>query len=414
MPQVLESCVAQVMGKGHDEKSAWSICRRAMGMTEKNGGDLMEYAMDICDKEKTMKKEYGDLQSINGVEIFAAGEWNGDKYTEEDLDMLVQAFNETKTITKPYLKLGHGNAQKLLADDELPAAGFVNSIYRNGKKILADFINIPQKIYELIQKKAYSKVSSEIFVDFKSNGKTYPFALKAVSLLGGATPAVHTLNDILSLYSVGEMPTIELSAQTIKAYEFKASDMSGVNKEEKENQMTLEEAMRQVAKLESEVKSFQEENQALEKDLKLADENLKATQAQAKEFKEKSDGLQAEIQKIKKESFDKEIDAEVKAFQVEGKIVPAQAPILIALLKNVRMNEETKEFSVGEKKYADVKSLVKAFIDAHVDINAEGDGKSGHAGTASDEDGFVEKVNKYAKEKGISVKQATLELSKSN
>lgn len=400
MPQELDSCVMEVMKKGKDKGSAMAICRTAMGMKDKQGGELMKYAMDLCEDGKM----YGDIQ---GVEIFEAGEWNGDSYSESDLDNLVNAFNETKEITKPYLKLGHGSKQKLLAEDELPAAGYINRIYREGKKILADFVSIPQKIYELIKNRAYSKVSSEIFVNFKSNGKTYPYALKAVALLGGATPAVHSLKEILNLYSLEHTDAKTFEVDTTKAYEFN----SEVNPTE-DNNMTIEELQRQNIKLEGEVKSFKEENSALEKDLKTAEDALKASESKVKEFKDKADVLEKEIAKQKRDSFEKEIDNEIKELTEDGKIVPAQTPFLTALLKNATINGETKEFTIGEKKFSDVKALVRGFIDAHVDIDTEGKSRS-VIGEGKDEDAFVAKVNKYAKENGVTVKQATLILSES-
>ncbi len=410
MPKELESCMMKVMEKGHDEKSAYAICKSSMDMKEKEGMDaVIKYACDMADE----KKKFAQLNSISGVEIFASGEWNGDNYSEADLDRLVYGFNETKNVTKPYLKLGHGQKQSLLSKDELPAAGFVDKIYRSGKKILADFVNIPSKIYELIKNKAYNKVSSEIFVNFKSNGKTYPFALKAVALLGGETPAVHSLNDILALYSheIGEKTGDDLVAEVVKAYEF---DYSSVNTMSKEDAMTIEEMTRQNAKLEAEVKSFQEEAAALEKDLKLSEDNLKVTQAQAKEYKDKLEVSQKEIQTIKKEAMDKEIETEVKAFCKEGKIVPAQEPFLIALLKNVRMNEDTKVFSINEKEYKDVKSLVRAFIDAQVKQFNEEEEHTSERGKVSYSDADLDlKIRKYAEEKKVSYKEAYLALSPS-
>ncbi len=361
--------------------------------------------------------------SINGVEIFSSGEWNGDKYSDSDLDSLVQAFNETKEITKPYLKLGHGDKQQLLAKDELPAAGFIQKIYRQGKKVLADFVNIPEKIYQLIHKRAYNRVSSEIFVNFKSNGKTYPYALKAVALLGGETPAVHTLNDIMALGYMetnktttftnsggdGNTFTVDSGGETLSEVKFdsiKAFEME-VNKGQEDNQMTLEELTRQNAKLEAEIKSFQDEAASLEKDLQESEGKLKAIEAQAKEYKEKAETLEKKVVAIEKETLDKEIEAEVKGYKDTGKIVPAQAPFLIALLKNVKMNEETKSFSVENKEYADVKSLVKAFIDAHVDIKTDEEKSVRGSVSYSDKD-LADKAKKYAEEHKVSYKEALI------
>lgn len=176
--------------------------------------------------------------NIDGVEIFAAGTWNGDSYTTEDLDQIVSAFKETKDKLKPYLKLGHSDKQALLAEDELPAAGWISNIKRVGEKLLADFIGIPKKIYELIKNGGYKRISSELFINAKVAGKAYDKVLKAVALLGGATPAVHNLNDLLALYEMsggfgdyrigkwdanlfdGTLKVFEIDTEIIKVEEF--------------------------------------------------------------------------------------------------------------------------------------------------------------------------------------------------
>lgn len=409
MPADLEACILKVMDKGHDKSSAYAICNKAMGYKEKEGTEeVIKYALDLADEKKKM---FSDLKAINGVEIFASGEWNEDKYSENDLDQIVTAFEETKAISKPYLKLGHGAKQSLLAHDELPAAGYVERIYRRGKKILADFVDIPSKIFDLIEKRAYTGVSSEIFVNFKSNGKVYPYALKAVALLGAATKAVHSLNDILARYSENHQESVE--AEMIKAYEFEVSENSEINTTSKEDtdMATLEEVMRQNANLEAKMKSLESENAELEKDFSIREENIKKLELQVKEYKDKFEASEAKILAIEKETREKEIESEVKEYSKSGKIVPAQEPFLIELLKNVQMNTETKSFTIRDKKYSDVKSLVKGFMDAQVkEFNEDGQTEMGDLST---EDAFHAKVKKYAEENKVSYKEAFLKLSPS-
>ena len=55
-----------------------------------------------------------NLKTIEGVEIFSAGIWNGDEYTEQCLDDIVHAFNKTSTRIRPALKLGHTKDQTLI------------------------------------------------------------------------------------------------------------------------------------------------------------------------------------------------------------------------------------------------------------------------------------------------------------
>src|SRR3990167_7323974 len=59
--------------------------------------------------------------SVDGVEVFAAGTWNGDEYSQEHLDGIVAAFADgLKEGIKPYLKLGHDKGQALLQKDGYP------------------------------------------------------------------------------------------------------------------------------------------------------------------------------------------------------------------------------------------------------------------------------------------------------
>lgn len=361
-------------------------------------------------------KEFSDLKNIAGVEIFAAGEWNGDKYSEEDLDKIVNSFQDTKTILKPYLKLGHSKKQELLNKDELPAAGFIDKVYRSGKKLLADFVNIPSKIFELIKNKAYNRVSSEIFVNFKSEGKTYPYALKAVALLGGETPAVHTLNDILALYSksIGEKSEVEPEAENLKAYEMELDPSTQVNPSEEEiNMATIEELNRQNIKFEAEVKSLEAENAELTKELEQSEKKFKEIEAEVKEYKEKHEILVKSLKQIEKEKRNQEIDSLVSTYVEKGTIVPAQKPFLVELLKGAMMNEETKVFSISGKEYSTIKDLVKAFIEAYTDEINVGDGKTHPGSSNQGDDAFVDKVKKYAETNKVSFKEALLELSDS-
>lgn len=156
------------------------------------------------------------MAELKGVEIFGEGTWNGNDITGDMLTNIVAAFNATKDFVKPVLKLGHNNSQELLQKDGLPAAGWVSNVYIRGKKLLADFIDIPDKIYELIKRKAYRKVSVEIFSGYSFDGKIYPNLLGAVALLGADLPAVMTLSDILDRYKLeAKNFTNDLNSNTI-------------------------------------------------------------------------------------------------------------------------------------------------------------------------------------------------------
>lgn len=144
-------------------------------------------------------------QSIKGVEIFGVGKWKDSEFTKEHLDEMVKAFDVFGFI--PPLKLGHDENQKLLQRDGMPAAGWVERIYRVGTKLIADFKDIPDVIATAIKRGAYRQISSEIYFNFPApTGKgTFSRVLRAVALLGADNPAVPTLRPIdpLALFNDG-------------------------------------------------------------------------------------------------------------------------------------------------------------------------------------------------------------------
>ena len=152
-------------------------------------------------------------QSIKAVDIFSVGKWNGTTITEKDLDDIVDAFESTKEHAKPMLKLGHNDDQKMLADDGLPAAGWIENLRIEGDKLVCDFIDLPEKVYKLIVDGSYRYVSSEIFWNIEINGKEYRRMLSGCALLGTEMPAVMGLNDFANLY--------KLDARFIRTYTLK-------------------------------------------------------------------------------------------------------------------------------------------------------------------------------------------------
>lgn len=241
---------------------------------------------------------------IKRVEIFSAGEWNGDEYTTDDLDCMATNFMELRSGIQPYLKLGHDENQELIQSDGLPALGWVSNLYRLGDKLYADFSQIPKSIYELIVAGAYKKVSSEIFWNLKIGEKVYNKVLAAVALLGADTPAVMNLKDILGMY--------KKEAKELKIYN--AINLEIKSSNEKEFIMGKTEAE---IKLEVELKAKNEEIAAekakytasidSEAKLKTEIEQLKQykVDAEAREAKLKEDEAKAQVEaeKAKLEKF---------------------------------------------------------------------------------------------------------------
>lgn len=216
-------------------------------------------------KVKKEKKE--NLFSIEAVPILKVGKWTdmygtNVEFTIDDLDEIARNTNALlKTdLVEPPLKLGHSENQKLAQEDGYPAIGYVSKVYRLGDTLFADFVNIPEKVYNLIKNRAYSKVSAEVYTNFKhpetneNIGKT----LRAVALLGADLPAIKGLGDIEKIYN-------------------KENEYQVLNFSEKElggnmNKWTLEDVKRMVPCCVEAIKKFMEDDKITELDTnKLAE-----------------------------------------------------------------------------------------------------------------------------------------------
>lgn len=203
MPWTVQDVDKHKKGLTDKQKELWvRVANSVLERCQKEGGQDCEasairQANSVVEKNMSYDdwvKEYKIQQTFNlhGVEIFAAGTWNGDTYTEKDLDEMVTAFKEVGF--EPPLKLGHQEK------DGQPAFGWIDRIYRQGKKLLADFKELPQKVYEALKRGNYKRVSAEIYWNYRKGEKVFPRVLKAVALLGGDIPAVTDLEAIGNLY----------------------------------------------------------------------------------------------------------------------------------------------------------------------------------------------------------------------
>lgn len=137
---------------------------------------------------------------LKNAEILAVGTWEGSQtvtFDESTLDSMVLAFAKLNQTGRVPLKLGHNDEQAIT--DGQPALGWVQRVWREGKKLLADFTDLPTAVYEAIRKGLYKFVSSEVLLDSKVGGESFPAVLDAVALLGADIPAVSNLKDLQSL-----------------------------------------------------------------------------------------------------------------------------------------------------------------------------------------------------------------------
>lgn len=315
--------------------------------------------------------EEKQVYNLDDVEIFETGKWNGDNYSTQDLDDMVQAFTDTKGALKPHLKLGHSHNQELLQKDGFPSAGWITELKRNGNKLLAKIENIPDKIHGLLKNKAYGRVSSEIFWNLKLNGKKHRRALKAVALLGADTPEVHSLDDFINLYT-------ENFEGDLKIYNNKEDNMADENKlQELEGQ--LKEYDKKFSDIEEKYSSVLKEN-----------EELKSYAAKAEYDKKES-----------------EIKSYLAGQVKEGKITPAQVDYFTALAlddKEIKTYTNDESVKVEGTGFDMVKGIIEN-SSKQVDFTESSEHKKTEKKVSQDDE-LYNKVTEYSKEHKISYNEA--------
>jgi hypothetical protein len=247
------------------------------------------------------KKETFEFEA----EIFSVGTWNGDKYTDTDLQDMVDNFTKLADEVKPPIKLGHDPSIK---GDGQPALGWVVGLRKSGDKLIAKFGDVPEVVMKVIKAKRFKRVSSEIYWNLKKAGKTFKRVLAGVALLGADIPAVTNLADLEVFMS--QSPIDWDSADALKTYSFEQGEHTATKFEREDSAMD-----------EATIKKHAEEKAELEAKLKKAED-------------EKADAVKKLSERDAEEAKRVEADAraDFKAFcetaVKDGKLPPAAAAVL--------------------------------------------------------------------------------------
>lgn len=137
--------------------------------------------------------------TITGAEIFGVGEHNGAKYDEAMIDGVVDSFNALGQSGRVPCKVGHSGKDPRNEGDGKLSDGWVKSIRRAGDKLLADIVDIPDDVYQLIKAGRLKFCSVELLKNVKAANTVIPWVLDAVALLGATRPAVGNLRDLQAL-----------------------------------------------------------------------------------------------------------------------------------------------------------------------------------------------------------------------
>jgi hypothetical protein len=376
------------------------------------------------------KQKFAELE----MPIFATGKWNGKVFTEKDLDEILDSYKKTGAGMKPYIKLGHNDEQKLAKDsgywsDGKPALGWIYDLKKSGQQLIAKVKDVPRVLAELVDKKAWPRVSCELWKNYEYDGVKYPWILSAVSLLGATTPAVKTLDDVLAFFSDTDSANADqLVVEFTEDFKQKEEMM-----DEKEMQAKIDE---QVKLKEVEIRTSVEADLSKKFDEQKAE--LAAQQAKLSEITElfgEATDLKEAIRKFNEDkvalsaqaekaaaliaSHAKEkVDAYVEAKFAENKIYPYQKEVLKSILmesKAVSTKMELKDAELyGYKEEMTLEEAIMHFVDSIPEqgiLKQFGSTKTGSNFGSKDEEAEA-LVQKYQEEHKCKYGQAQIAVSK--
>jgi len=245
------------------------------------------------------------------VEAFAAGTWNGDKYTVEDLQAMVANFQALGETVKPPVKLGHNEKQlKDIMQDGQPALGWVKSLRCVKDKLIATLTQVPDLVYQAIRSGRYKRVSSEIYWNYKQGGKVFDKVFAGLALLGADIPAVSTLADLEAYLSQSMQ---NASFEKVAIYSFETDEGGDHIKPEKGEY-----------KMSEDIKIYQDKIAALEQQIA----ELTPEAAASKTYKAELDTLKKNLSDSRKATQENDLKAFCEGLVTAGKLTPACRDIL--------------------------------------------------------------------------------------
>lgn len=141
------------------------------------------------------KAELG-LVKLPNQELMEIGVYKGGKenITLDTFRELITNFK--KGLIKVPVKLGHDDNQEFANMSGLPACGWIENLYLSGRKLVADLVDVPQRVGRMIERNAYRQKSVEIVHDYHYNNQSIGTVLTGLALLGAEIPEIKTLNDL--------------------------------------------------------------------------------------------------------------------------------------------------------------------------------------------------------------------------
>lgn len=344
------------------------------------------------------------MKTLNAVEIFATGTWNGNKFVADDLKEIAEKTNEliSKSTHRPPIKLGHSKKQILAQEDGQPALGWMENFKVVGTKLVADLKSIPDVLINSIKGELFKQLSVEL-----THHRNFGWFASGIAFLGSDLPAVKTLQD-LQIY-LSEKQEQNSTDNINSDFVLSFSEPVIINQEEnmendkiKELELSLKEKELQFKKREDDLAAKLAESKKKEVELSL--------KFSAVAFAEKKSAVVAEYNELVKEGIltpalfddiEKEIDAQktdnfsensvfIFSHDLVAKIIENQEKkIELSETETVEQPEVEAEISIDEK----VNTLINAKMESK-QIDYFGAMKE----VFSDQPGLKELYTKFAEE----------------
>jgi hypothetical protein len=188
-----------------------------------------------------------DLETVDipAVEVLSTGgpvhgqgsPPEGDFWTRDQLEQMAAAARELAAEIKPPNKIGHSDAQQLVANSalavptpgEMPAVGWLDGSTARvvdgddgvDAVLVMDAKAVPKQFSQLIKAGAYRTRSAELSrITSQVTQKTYDWVVTGLAWLGAKLPAVQTLDDVVALYASRQLEV----SDGVRAYVVYAAD----------------------------------------------------------------------------------------------------------------------------------------------------------------------------------------------
>lgn len=298
------------------------------------------------------------MKTLKKVAIFKTGTHkssagNEETYKVDDLDTIVKKFNESERDVP--LCAGHPK-------DNSPAYGWVDSLYREGKTLFADFRDVADGMISAIENKQFKNRSISFYKDFTP---------RHVALLGGAQPAVAGLPEFS--FSDGDEKVVEITSDFMEwdeAYNFRTIGemfreiknwIIGEKGKDEADKIITEYGINSLVSTRATEKtgdvspSFSEGDSEM-KELEEAKAKIADLEGKVSSFSEQITAKDGEIAKLKADADNQKAVArkeEHKAFCQklieDGKMLPAEVDASIDQLEIAHAASQGRDFAEGTK-----------------------------------------------------------------